>query len=149
MPSFHLSGNCLTSLLCLKMETRALYRELQTNFFNVRCCEGSRTMHHASTVPYYITLSRHVAQYGFVRRKSCTSQLLSVFHQISQNLDSGRQTDILYLDTVDHKHLIKKLSQYGLSGNMLIWLKDYLSGPKSRYYKERQVDRKKRKAIRW
>ena len=37
----------------------------------------------------------HVAQYGFVRGKSCTSQLLSVFHQISQNLDLGKQTDIL------------------------------------------------------
>ena len=80
----------------------------------------------------------HAAQHGFLRGKSCTSQLLSVFHQISQNLDSGKQTDILYLDiakafdTVDHKHLLKKLSQYGLSGNILNWFKDYLSGRQQR-----------------
>ena len=49
------------------------------------------------------------AQHGFLRGRFCTSQLLSVLHRISQDLDSGKQTDVLYFDvakafdTVDHK----------------------------------------------
>jgi retron-type reverse transcriptase len=56
-----------------------------------------------------------VAQHGFLRGKSCTGQLISVLHCISQNLDSGKQTDILYFDvakafdTVNHNLLLKKL----------------------------------------
>jgi hypothetical protein len=53
-----------------------------------------------------------VAQHGFLRGKSCTGQLISVLHRISQNLDSGKQTDILYFnvakafhDTVNHNLL--------------------------------------------
>ena len=95
------------------------------------CVPERRFYNDACTVACYLisrTLSTRTL-YGFVRVKSCTSQLLSIFHQISQNLHSGKQTDILYLniakafDTVDHKLLIKKLSQYGLSGNILNWFK--------------------------
>ena len=66
-----------------------------------------------------------LAQHGFLRGKSCTGQLLSVLHRISKNLDSGKQTDILYFDiakafdTVDHNLLLNKLSQFGLTGNLL------------------------------
>ena len=66
-----------------------------------------------------------LAQHGFPRGKSCTGQLLSVLHRISQNLDSGKQTDILYFDiakafdTVDHNLLLNKLS-----GNIFQWFKN-------------------------
>ena len=64
-----------------------------------------------------------LAQHGFQRGKSCTGQLLSVLHRISKNLNSGKQTDILYFDitkafdTVDHNLLLNKLSirTYGQS----------------------------------
>ena len=78
------------------------------------------------------------AQHGFLRGKSCTSQLLSVLLHISQNLDLGKQTDILYFDiakafdTVDHKLLLNKLSRFGITGNILNWFKSYLSGRQQR-----------------
>ncbi len=78
------------------------------------------------------------AQHGFLRGKSCTSQLLSVLLRISQNLDLGKQTDILYFDiakafdTVDHKLLLNKLSRFGITGNILNWFKSYLSGRQQR-----------------
>ncbi len=78
------------------------------------------------------------AQHGFVRGKSCTGQLLSVLHRISENLDLGKQTDIVYLviakafDTVDHKLLLKKLCRFGLAGNTLKWFSNYLSGRQQR-----------------
>ena len=49
------------------------------------------------------------AQYGFLKGKFCTTQLLTVLHHIGRNLDLGKQTDVLYFgiskafDTVDHK----------------------------------------------
>ncbi len=73
------------------------------------------------------------AQHGFLRGKSCTGQLLSVLHRISENLDLGKQTDILYFDiakafdTVDHTLLVNKLRRFGLNGNILKWFIDYLS----------------------
>ena len=45
-----------------------------------------------------ITLNNHVKQFisplqhGFSRNRSCTTQLLSVFNAISQNLDKNIQT---------------------------------------------------------
>ncbi len=72
------------------------------------------------------------AQHGFLRGKTCTSQLLSVLHRISENLDLGKQTDILYFniakafDTVDHTLLVNKLRRFGLNGNILKWFIDYL-----------------------
>ncbi|CAB4025210.1 Hypothetical predicted protein [Paramuricea clavata] len=79
-----------------------------------------------------------VAQHGFLRGKSCTGQLISVLHRISQNLDSGKQTDILYFDvakafdTVNHSLLLKKLQRFGLRDNILTWFKSYLSGRQQR-----------------
>jgi hypothetical protein len=54
-------------------------------------------------------------QHGFLRGRSCDTQLLSVLHSIGQCLDKNVQTDVLYLDlakafdSVDHQILLKKL----------------------------------------
>ena len=71
-------------------------------------------------------------QHGFMRSRSCSSQLLSVLHLIGESLDKNKQKDILYLyfakafDTVDHTILIKKLKWYGVSGQLVNWFSDYL-----------------------
>ncbi|CAB4002720.1 Hypothetical predicted protein [Paramuricea clavata] len=58
-------------------------------------------------------------QHGFIRNRSCVSQLLPVFHAIGKSLDKNIQTDILYLDfakafdSVDHDILLAKLKSYG------------------------------------
>ncbi|CAB4017509.1 Hypothetical predicted protein, partial [Paramuricea clavata] len=39
-----------------------------------------------------------LGQHGFLRNRSCTTQLLQVLHKIGENLDSNIQTDIVYLD---------------------------------------------------
>ena len=59
------------------------------------------------------------------------TQLLSVLHDVGLNLDKNIQTDVIYLeafDSVDHKILLAKLNAYGISGNLLSWLTNYLSG---------------------
>ena len=60
------------------------------------------------------------SQHGFLRGKSCLSNLFECFDKIDEILDEGGNVDILYLDfqkafdTVPHKRLIHKLRMYGI-----------------------------------
>ena len=40
----------------------------------------------------------HPLQHGFVKHRSCTTQLLKVYNAIGQILDRGGQVDIIFLD---------------------------------------------------
>ena len=77
----------------------------------------SKTLERCVSNNLYHHVSGHISdeQHGFVRNRSCVTQLLSVFHTIGENLDKNIQTDILYLDfakafdSVDHCTLLVKL----------------------------------------
>ena len=85
-------------------------------------------------VSYIITPHQH----GFLRNRSCVTQLLSVLHSIGQKLDTNEQTDIAYLDlakafdSVDHSILLQKLKCYGVTGRLLNWFADYLNNRRQR-----------------
>ena len=72
-------------------------------------------------------------QSGFKPGDSCINQLLSITHEIFQSFDEGFEVRSVFLDiskTFDkvwHKGLIFKLSQNGISGNLLDILSDFLS----------------------
>ena len=38
------------------------------------------------------------AQHGFIKGKSCTTQLLEFLEDVSQALDEGDDVDVIYLD---------------------------------------------------
>ena len=75
----------------------------------------------------YIRFHNHIlhhisqAQHGFLRKRSCVTQLLSIFHTIGHDLDKNIQTDVLYLDfakafdSVDHAIVLEKLRGYGVT----------------------------------
>ena len=71
-------------------------------------------------------------QHGFCKGKSCLTQLLAHYDEMIQNALDGKDTDVIYLDfakafdKIDHQVLIKKLKLYGISGNLLLWLEDFL-----------------------
>ncbi|XP_022809498.1 uncharacterized protein LOC111346476, partial [Stylophora pistillata] len=75
-------------------------------------------------------LSPH--QYGFRAGFSCTSQLIRLFHSWASALDKNKTSDVVFLDfekafdSVPHKHLISKLGRYGINGQILEWLGDFL-----------------------
>ena len=72
-------------------------------------------------------------QHGFRQHWSCETQLLSTIHDFAKNLDERLQTDVIFLDfskafdKVDHTYLIHKLNFYGIRGELLSWLEDFLS----------------------
>ena len=73
------------------------------------------------------------AQSGFRPNHSTTTTLLDVQDYILKNMDSGYSTGVLFIDlkkafdTVNHDILIRKLKQYGVDGNELLWFKSYLN----------------------
>ena len=78
-------------------------------------------------------------QHGFSKGRSCTSQLLKVYHNIGAILDKGGQVDIAYLDfskafdCVSRNLLINKLkTNHNINGNLLRWLQNYLSNRQQR-----------------
>ena len=76
-------------------------------------------------------LSPH--QFGFCKGRSCVTQLLNTIDYWFYYIDRNIPVDAIYLDfrkafdTVPHKRLVKKLSGYGVGGNILTWITDFLS----------------------
>ena len=73
-------------------------------------------------------------QHGFSKGKSCLTNLLETFEEITGNLDRGNGVDIVFLDyqkafeSVPHRRLLSKLSSYGIGGNILKWIQEFLCG---------------------
>ena len=62
------------------------------------------------------------------------NQLLYLCNEISNTLDNNKELRIFFLDIskafdrVWHKGLLFKLKSIGVSGNILAWFEDFLSG---------------------
>ena len=74
------------------------------------------------------------SQHGFQPKHSCTSQLTTLFDTWSHALDASKppRIDAIFLDwskafdRFDHFILLQKLHRYGICGNLLSWIKDFL-----------------------
>lgn len=72
-------------------------------------------------------------QYGFCNGRSCVTQLLTTINDWLGDMDNKVPVDAAYLDfrkafdTVPHKRLMSKLRGYGVRGNLLSWIEDFLS----------------------
>ena len=78
------------------------------------------------------------SQFGFKQGDSCINQLLSVTHEIYSSFDEGLEVRSIFLDIakafdkVWHDGIIFKLTQNGISGNLLNLLRDFLNERKQR-----------------
>ena len=76
-------------------------------------------------------------QHGFRERRSCLTNLLEVMECWSEILDDDG-VDVAYLDfrkafdLVSHRHLIYKMSKYGITNQILNWVAAFLSHRKQR-----------------
>jgi len=65
------------------------------------------------------------SQHGFVKDKSCLTNLLIFMEKVTSYTDSGIPVDVIYLDfqkafdKVPHCRLISKLKAHGITGNIL------------------------------
>ena len=72
------------------------------------------------------------AQHGFREGRSCLTNLLETLEAWTQIIEDGDGVDVAYLDfrkafdLVSHKHLIYKMSKYGIKGQILNWVEDFL-----------------------
>ena len=73
-------------------------------------------------------------QSGFTKGDSAINQMVNITNDIGRALDSGKEIRVVFcdiskaFDRVWHKGLLFKLNQYGISGNLLLWFENYLSG---------------------
>ena len=73
-------------------------------------------------------------QHGFIRGKSCTSNLLEVLDHVGSLLDDGKQVDMIYMDMskafdkVNHGCLLQNFHEFGFGGSLLRWFSSYLMG---------------------
>lgn len=97
------------------------------------CCKILEHIIH-STVMGHLDVNKILTdvQHGFRKARSCESQLILAVDDLARNIDAGVQTDAILLDfakafdKVPHPHLLRKLEYYGLSGSLLMWIRNFL-----------------------
>ena len=77
-------------------------------------------------------------QHGFRNHRSCVTQLLETLNDLTNLIENKKEIDIIYLDfskafdSVPHVRLIDKLKAYGVNGNILDWIRNFLTDRKQR-----------------
>lgn len=74
------------------------------------------------------------SQHGFTKGKSCATNLVEFLEAATKLVDEGLAADVFYLDfskafdMVPRERLLLKLEAKGISGKLLEWIRDWLSG---------------------
>ena len=77
-------------------------------------------------------------QHGFVRGRSCQTNILLCLERWTELVDSGKSVDVAYFDyakafdKVSHRLLLIKLRAYGIEGKLLTWITAWLKGRRQR-----------------
>ena len=73
-----------------------------------------------------------------MKGKSCLTNLLEYFENVTKFLVQGDPLDVIYLDfakafdKVLHKRLVKKLEAHGIGGKISRWIENWLTGSRQR-----------------
>ena len=68
----------------------------------------------------------HTSQHGFIKGRSILTNLVQITDIIANSINKNEQVDVIYFDLsaafdmVDHRILLRKLSNMGLSPNLLL-----------------------------
>ena len=72
------------------------------------------------------------SQHGFLKGRSCLTNLLEFLEVVSNYIDQGHPVDVIYLDfqkafdKVPHKRLMMKIKSLGIAENVYNWIEDWL-----------------------
>ena len=78
------------------------------------------------------------SQHGFMKKKSCLTNLLHALEEVTSILDDGDCVDILYLDfskafdKVQHQRLLSKMRAMNIDVKVLAWVQAWLSNRSQR-----------------
>ncbi|PKU47469.1 rna-directed dna polymerase from mobile element jockey-like [Limosa lapponica baueri] len=79
------------------------------------------------------------SQHGFIKGKSCLTNLVAFYDGMSGWIDEGRMVDVVYLDfskafdTVSHSILIGKLRKCGLDERTVRWIENWMKDRAQRF----------------
>ena len=68
------------------------------------------------------------SQHGFLKAKSCLTNLLCFLEEITKWVDDGSPVDVIYFDfqkafdKVPHQRLISKLKSHGMVNSLINWI---------------------------
>jgi hypothetical protein len=74
------------------------------------------------------------SQHGFLPGRSCATNVIQFMDVITKIIDKGNPADIFYLDfakafdKVPHERLLLKLAAKGVTGRILTWIRNWLTG---------------------
>jgi hypothetical protein len=78
------------------------------------------------------------SQHGFLKRRSCLTNLLEFLEFVTNYIDQGYPIDVIYLDfqkafdKVPHKRLMMKINALGITGEVFNWITDWLKDREQR-----------------
>ena len=115
-------------------------RELVTNYRSIYLSISAKCLERIVHSAIYDHVSPFLTewQHGFIKGRSCETQLILTHHQWATALDKGRQVDVVFLDfskafdKVNHAVLLQKLCNFGITGSLLQWCESYLSNRRQR-----------------
>uniref|UniRef100_A0A914NFB3 Reverse transcriptase domain-containing protein n=1 Tax=Meloidogyne incognita TaxID=6306 RepID=A0A914NFB3_MELIC len=85
------------------------------------------------------------SQHGFRTSKSVTSQLLETFNDLTNSIENKEIVDVIYFDyrkafdSISHKKLLDKLTNFGITGALHKWIASYLSNRKFKKFTQHKT----------
>ena len=87
----------------------------------------------------------NTSQHGFLKARSCLTNLLCFFEEITKWVDDGSPVDVIYLDfqkafdKVPHQRLILKLKSHGMGNSIINWIEQWLTDRRQRVVEDGEV----------
>ena len=85
------------------------------------------------------------SQHGFLKAKSCLTNLLCFLEEITKWVDDGSPVDVIYLDfqkafdKVPHQRLISKFNSHGMGNSLINWIEQWLTDRRQRVVVDGEV----------
>ena len=85
------------------------------------------------------------SQHVFIKARSCLTNLLCFFEEITKLVDEGSPVDVIYLDfqkafdKVPHQRLILKLKSHGMGNSIINWIEQWLKDRRQRVVVDGEV----------
>ena len=85
------------------------------------------------------------SQHGFLKAKSCQTNVLCFLEEITKWVDDGSPVDVIYLDfqkafdKVPHQRLILKLKSHGMGNSVINWIEQWQTDSRQRVVVDGEV----------